>query len=108
MGSQHHRWRRWRTVRAAVSTGKSGAREGVGGRNEEERSASLYNLQCKRLDSARADWLVMVTYRDFRGGCCTNLPFVLRLAQKLTSRKFPGPEPERAIVAIVAFSCRSK
>ena len=33
----------------------------------------------------------MVTYSDFRARCCTNLPFVLRLAEKLTSRKFPEP-----------------
>ena len=65
-----------------------------GARNAEERRASLYNLQSKRLDSARADWSIMVTYSDFRAGCCTNLPFVLRLAENLTSRKFRGPGGE--------------
>ena len=38
--------------------------------------ASLYNIQCKRLDSARADWSVMVTYSDFRAGCRSNFPFL--------------------------------
>ena len=66
--------------------------EGV--ETRKKRRASLYNMQCKRLDSARADWSVRVTYSDFRAGCCTNLTFVLRLAEKLTSRKFPGPGGE--------------
>ena len=65
-----------------------------GGRNEEERRTRLrnvYNLQCKRLDSAGTDPSLMVTCSDFRAGCCTNLLFALRFAEKLTSRKFPGP-----------------
>ena len=71
-------------------------------RNEEERGASSYNLQCKRLDSARADWSVMLTYSDFPAGCCTHFPFVPRLAEKLTRRKFPGPGPDSPGITMLA------
>ena len=66
------------------------------GRNKGERRASLYNIQFKGLDSARAlisrSWLLIVTFVLDVVQICPSFSVWLK---KLTSRKFPGPGWDR-------------
>ena len=72
--------------------------EGVGTRKNGGQVRTTYSVKGS---TSRAHWAVMVTYSDFRAGCCTNFPSVLRLTEELTSRKFPGPAQPSPALSLV-------